>query len=95
MFSTAYAEDVPWNDTLWSHDRFNDVLKTARSELDQDNRREMYAEMQEICSNDGGTITPMFAQYVFATSDKVAQGETMGSNWDLDGERYMERWWFA
>ena len=69
MFSTAYAEGVPWNDTFWSHDRFNELLKTARSELDQDNRREMYAEMQEICSNDGGTITPMFAQYVFATSD--------------------------
>ena len=95
MFSTAYAEGVPWNDTFWDHTVFNVLLKAARSELDQDRRRDMYTEMQTIVSDEGGTIVPMFAQYVFATSDKVMQGEQMGSNWDLDGERYMERWWFA
>ena len=95
MFSTAYAKGVPWNDTFWDNERFNELLVKARSELDQDLRRDMYAEMQMICSDEGGTITPMFAQYVFATSDKVMQGEDMATNWDLDGERYMERWWFA
>jgi len=45
--------------------------------------------------DDGGTIVPMFAQYVFATSDKVAHDEQMAANWDLDGERWAERWWFA
>ena len=95
MFSTAYAKGVPWNDTFWEHDRFNELLVSARSELDQDLRREMYSEMQTIAKDDGGTITPMFAQYVFATADNVMQGEQMGTNWDLDGERYMERWWFA
>jgi peptide/nickel transport system substrate-binding protein len=35
----------------------------------------------------------MFANYVFAVSDKVGHG-AFGSNWDLDGERWMERWWF-
>ncbi len=95
MFSTAYAEGVPWNDAYWEHTVFNVLLKAARSELDEDRRRDMYSEMQEIVSDEGGTIIPMFAQYVFATSDKVAQGDTMGTNWDMDGERYMERWWFA
>ena len=41
-----------------------------------------------------GSPIPMFAQYVFALSDKVAHGD-FATNWDLDGERWMERWWFA
>ena len=42
-----------------------------------------------------GPIIPMFASYVFATSEKLALPAQMGSNWDKDGERWMERWSFA
>ena len=45
--------------------------------------------------DDGGVIIPMFASYVFATSNKVGTPEQFASNWDLDGERWAERWWFA
>jgi peptide/nickel transport system substrate-binding protein len=38
MFATAYAEGVPWNETYWSNERFNELLLQARSELDQDLR---------------------------------------------------------
>lgn len=67
----------------------------ARAELDDAKRREMYWEMQDICANDGGSIIPMFNDYVFATSDKIGLPETIATNWDLDGNRFMERWWFA
>ena len=66
-----------------------------RAELDEAKRREMYHEMQQILSDDGGTVIPMFASYVFALSDKIGHGESFATNWDLDGERWMERWWFA
>ena len=95
MFSTAYASGAAWNDTVWEHERFNMLLVAARAEVDEDKRREMYAEMQQLVRDEGGVIVPMFASYVFATSDKVATPEQMGSNWDLDGERWMERWSFA
>ena len=95
MFSTAYAAGEPWNDTYWEHDRFNELLKLARAERDENARRAMYTEMQRITRDEGGTIVPMFASYVFATSEKVGLPGTMGSNWDLDGERWMERWWFV
>ena len=48
MFATAYAEGVPWNESYWSNERFNELLVAARSELDEDIRREMYFEMQDI-----------------------------------------------
>ena len=95
MFSTAYASGAAWNDTAWEHEQFNMLLTEARAEVDDDKRRAMYAEMQQLVRDEGGVIVPMFASYVFATSDKVANPAQMGSNWDLDGERWMERWSFA
>ena len=71
------------------------MVKEARAELDEGKRRGMYAEMQQIVRDEGGVIVPMFASYVFATSDKLGLPDSMASNWDVDGERWMERWWFA
>ena len=67
----------------------------ARAELDADKRREMYWEMQAMCANEGGAVIPMFNDYVFAVSDKVVTPETMGTNYDLDGSRWTERWSLA
>jgi len=93
MFSTAYQTGVAWNEAFWSNARFDELLIAARAELDQDKRREMYWEMQDICANDCSSVIPMFAAYVFATSDNVGHPDKFASNWDKDGDRYMERWW--
>lgn len=95
MFSTAYAAGAPWNESYWDNARFNELLLSARSELDEAKRKDQYYEMQMICSKEGATITPMFAAYVMAHSDKVAHPEQVGANWTLDGFRAVERWWFA
>lgn len=95
MFSTAYAAGVPWNDTHWSNERFNALLQQARIELDDGKRRQMYGEMQKLLSDDGGALIPMFANFVFAMSDKVAHAPEISADWDLDGLKFAERWWFA
>jgi peptide/nickel transport system substrate-binding protein len=94
MFSTAYAADAAWNDTYWSHDRFNELLIAARAETDEAQRAAMYAEMQQIVHNDGGAIVLMFANFVSAHSTAVAHGD-LNSNWDIDGGWIFERWWFV
>jgi len=93
MFSVAYAADAPWNDAHWDNERFNKLLIEARSELDEKKRAEMYAEMQQICKDEGGTIIPMFAQIVEALSEKIAHGPISG-HMEADGHRNAERWWF-
>lgn len=93
MFSTAYADDAAWNDTSWKHKRFNELLVAARAELDQPKRRAMYVEMQSIVRDEGGVVVPMFAADLAATSDKIGHGE-LSANWELDGLRAPERWWF-
>ena len=94
VFSQTYAEGVPWNETHWANPRFNELLKLARAELDTDKRRDMYYEMQQLCSDDGGVLVPIFSNYVFAMSEKIAHGR-MSAAWDLDGIKCLERWWFA
>ena len=94
MFSTAYASGASWNDTFWEHEKFNKLLIEARAELDEAKRREMYVEMQRILSDEGGVVVPLFNNFVFATSTKVEHGPMQG-NWDLDGAKFVERWWFA
>jgi len=95
MFSTAYESGVPWNDTHWENARFQELLLTARAELDSNKRREQYTEMQMLLSQEGGTIIPMFANTVDAASTKLAHGPDIGNIWQMDSSRLTERWWFA
>ena len=95
MFATAYSEGAAWNESFWSNERFNELLLAARSELDEAKRREMYWEMQAILNTDGGSVIPMFANYVFATGPGVnTNGDSFSSHWDKDGHRWVERWSF-
>jgi len=95
MFSTAYTCGAEWNDGFWCNEKFDKLLVEARAELDPDKRRQQYFELQEIVSTQGAIVIPMFANYVFATSGKIGKPETLASNWDMDGERWAERWWMA
>ncbi|MEO0342560.1 MAG: ABC transporter substrate-binding protein [Pseudomonadota bacterium] len=95
MFSTAYETGVPWNDSGWENARFQELLLTARAELDSAKRKDMYTEMQMLMSVEGGTVVPMYANYVDAKSTKLAHGSDIGNNFQLDGSRIIERWWFA
>jgi peptide/nickel transport system substrate-binding protein len=98
MFSTAYEEGVPWNDSQWGSEdsaRFQELLIMARAELDSDKRREQYYEMQQILRDDGGVLVPMFANYVQALNNRIATPETVGNLWQMDNARMAERWWAA
>jgi peptide/nickel transport system substrate-binding protein len=94
MFTTAYAEGAAWNETFWKHPRFNELLIQARSELDKAKRTAMYAEMQEIVSEEGGTMVLMFYNYLNAHAKNVAYGD-VAKNWDVDGMKVTQRWWFT
>ncbi len=95
MFSQVYAAGADWNETKWSNDRFMMLLEAGRAELDPAKRREIYTEMQAILNEDGGAVVPIFTSYLHGVSDKIAMPETIGNNWELDGEKATERWWFA
>jgi peptide/nickel transport system substrate-binding protein len=94
MFTMVYARGTEWNESHWDNARFNELLVSARSELDESKRREMYREMQMLVSEDGGSIIPMYNNYVDASSTRVAHAKLASNNF-LDGWKIVERWWSA
>ena len=95
LFSQIYAADASWNDTFWKHPRFNELLVQARAELDPKKRRVQYVEMQQILHNEGGVALPLFQSDVMAYHERLHVPEVVGANWELDGAKNAERWWFA
>ena len=95
MFSTAYKTGADWNESHFSNAHFDELLIQARAELDDEKRRGMYVEMQQLVRDTGGSVIPMFASYVSAASTEIDQGEKIASNMDNDGVRCIERWSFA
>ena len=93
MFSTAYAAGAPWNETFWNHDRFNELLKAGRAELDEAKRRQIFVEMQKICRDEGGVVTPCYVSLLLGATNKLNYQE-LGTNFDWDGLKIAERWWF-
>jgi|TARA_R110002072_G_scaffold94336_6_gene208512 peptide/nickel transport system substrate-binding protein len=94
MFSVAFAENAPWNETFWSNDRFNELLVAGKTQTDFEKRKEIYWEMQEIVHRDGGNALFAFPAELDSYAQNV-QGATTDAVARLMGCRVSERVWFA
>ncbi len=94
MLTLAFSKDSSWNETHWNHDKFEELLIAARAELDQTKRKQLYGEIQQIISDEGGMIAPVFANVINVVSDKIGTPEHISSIFSVDGYRNTERWWF-
>ena len=86
ILSLLYHSEAPWNEAAWKNEQFDQLLVAARVEADQDKRRQMYADMQELISEDGGTMIPVFFSNLDANHvsvkglEPVPAGNLMGYN---------------
>lgn len=94
QFTEGYLSTASYNDAFWKNESFDNLLLAARVELDEAKRREMYVEMQQLVHNNGGQVIPVFAADLLGASNKLAHGE-VAVNWDMDGYKLADRWWFA
>ena len=85
----------PWNDTVIDIPRVDELVVKARGELDQARRTEMYREVQQLISAEGGTIIPAFGSDVAAVSAKVGVPSQIGGGWEMDGGHFVKRWWMT
>ena len=95
MYSLAYKDDAAWNESKWQNVRFNELLRMAKAELNDENRAEMYREMAMLAHDDGGTVIPFFPNFVYAHRKNIAHGENLAASWQMDGARSASRWWFT
>ena len=94
MLELAYSAESAWNDTKWKHERFNELLKVSKTEVDEDRRREQFREMQILVKDDGGAVVPMYADFIIAASGALGH-DPIGGRLGLDDYRLAERWWRA
>jgi peptide/nickel transport system substrate-binding protein len=74
--SVAFLTGTTWNEAFWSNEEFDDIVREARSVLDEDERRDLYRRAQEILAEDGGVIIPYFMSVTGGWNDHV-HGYTM------------------
>ncbi|MDH2327227.1 ABC transporter substrate-binding protein [Cereibacter sp. SYSU M97828] len=71
LFSLLYASDAPWNESQYKSEKFDAMLVEARGALDDNLRKDIYWEMQEMVANEAGTIIPAYISNVDALSSKL------------------------
>lgn len=95
QFSQGFGTNAPYNATHFKKERFEKLLLEARGTLDEAKRKPMYQELQTMIHEESGAVIPVFANFVWASKANVTHQPDLNSDWDLDGFRCIERWWFA
>ena len=94
ILSSAYLSTAPWNDTVFKNSRVDELIVSARGELDDAKRNAMYREIQQIISTTGGQLIPAFGNDLAAyNSAKIGVGPKIGGGWEMDGGFFAKRWW--
>lgn len=91
-YSTAYLSTADWNDTKFKSARFDEMLTTAKGELDQSKRKSMYSEMGMIVRDDGGLICPMINDWVEGRRQEVGGWEANPLGTLMDGTALSKCW---
>jgi peptide/nickel transport system substrate-binding protein len=71
MYTTAYLSTADWNDTRFKNAKFDELLFSARDELDLGKRKAIYSEMANLVRDEGGLICPMFNDQVEGVSNDI------------------------
>jgi len=94
MFSTAYLSTADWNDTRFKREDVDALILQARSETDLAVRKEIYSKISKLVNEEGGTICPMFNDFIDAHSDTIMGWEN-NPNYEMSGGFASAKTWFA
>ena len=76
LFSLLYTSDAPWNESQFRNEKFDAMVAEARGLLDEARRKEIYAECQQIVSDQAGTAIPVWLSNMDGVSQKVQGFQT-------------------
>lgn len=95
ILTDAFTADAAYNETRFKDTELNRLIASARSELDEGLRAEMYRDIQVILRDQGGNIIPAFGQHLFATNSKVQTPDAFAKRYEMDDYRGIQNWWFG
>ncbi|MBC3948628.1 ABC transporter substrate-binding protein [Pseudomonas folii] len=71
LFTQFFQSNAPWNESGWNNPQFDQMLSLARAESDEAKRRQLYADMQVLVSQQGGVGIPVFISNIDATDNRI------------------------
>jgi peptide/nickel transport system substrate-binding protein len=71
LLTLFFKSTAPWNESKWKNESFDKMLDEARSETDLAKRKQLYAEMQKMISDEAGIGIPVFISGLDAHSARV------------------------
>ena len=72
MLTVQYHSESGFNETRWNRPDVDKLLLQARTELDTAKRRQMYHDLQELVSLEGGATLMTFQHQLFGASKRLA-----------------------
>lgn len=94
ILTTAYVSTAAWNESHFRSEQLDSLIASARAELDDAKRADIYSTIQRMIRDEGGTIIPFFQNTLDAHVASVSHNENV-TNDILDGGRAAERWWYS
>jgi peptide/nickel transport system substrate-binding protein len=85
VLELAYRSGVPWNETHFANDRFDELLTQAQGTYDVEARREIMCELQSILQDEGGVAIPIWGAILWAHKEQVKDFRASSSMLILNG----------
>ena len=92
LLSMVFTSGAAWNESFWQVPSFDALVSAARGEADEQRRRQLYHDIQEVLVNQSSTIIPLYADSLDASSARV-KGITATPGFPLSGNRAAEKAW--
>jgi peptide/nickel transport system substrate-binding protein len=93
-YTTSFVSTAEWNDTRFKREDFDALIVKARSELDPDKRKALYADAAIMVRDEGGIVLPVFNDYLNA-STKAVMGFVDDIGNDTSNGYVASRVWLA
>ena len=72
ILNLLWRSTAEWNETYYQNPEFDQLLDTARQELDFEARRNLYQQAQQILVEDGGNLIPFYVNLTHVYSAHVS-----------------------
>jgi peptide/nickel transport system substrate-binding protein len=92
VFSLLFKSDAAWNESGWKNAQFDQLLLAARGEANDDKRKQMYGDMQQLVHEHCGVCIPVFISLVDGFDKRLGGYESIPSG-GLMGYSFADRVW--
>ena len=90
ILQQLYVTGQPYNEAHYSNKQLDSLIAASSQELNVAKRRALYKQIEQIISDDGPSIIPIFTTFVFPYSDRVQGYQPMPNT-----DQYYKTVWLS